>query len=82
MMLAQDLMTSAPATVRPTTTVRRAVEILETLEIRHLPVVDENRQLVGMLSDGICGRSRSRSSWETSTSAVFKQPSKLAFRAS
>jgi len=51
MLTARELMTEAPATVRPTTKVRTAVEILETLEIRHLPVVDDVGQLVGVVSD-------------------------------
>jgi acetoin utilization protein AcuB len=51
MTTAQDLMTKSPATVRPTTKVRRAVEILQTLDVRHLPVVDAGGALVGMVSD-------------------------------
>jgi len=51
MMTARDLMTEAPTTVGPTATVRRAVEILQTMDIRHLPVVNEDGELVGMLSD-------------------------------
>lgn len=51
MLTARDLMTEAPATVGPTSTVRKAVEILQALDVRHLPVVNEDRELVGMLSD-------------------------------
>ncbi len=51
MKTARDLMTEAPATVLPTSTVRKAVEMLQTLDVRHLPVVNEDRELVGMLSD-------------------------------
>ncbi len=51
MLIARDLMTDAPATVTPATTLRRAVEILQTLDIRHLPVVNEDGELIGMLSD-------------------------------
>ena len=34
-----------------TAKVSDALQILQTLEIRHLPIVDERHQLVGMLSD-------------------------------
>jgi acetoin utilization protein AcuB len=51
MLTARDLMTEAPATIGPTATVRKAVEMLQTLDIRHLPVVNEDGELVGMLSD-------------------------------
>ena len=51
MMIARDLMTEVPATVGPTATVRKAVDILQTLDIRHLPVVNDDGELIGMLSD-------------------------------
>lgn len=51
MLNARDLMTENPVTVDPMTTVRRAIELLHTLDIRHLPVVSEGRELVGMISD-------------------------------
>jgi acetoin utilization protein AcuB len=51
MLTARDLMTEKPVTIRANATVRRAAELLQTLDIRHLPVVDEGGNLVGMLSD-------------------------------
>jgi acetoin utilization protein AcuB len=51
MLAARDLMTKAPASVGPLATVRDAVDILQTLDIRHLPVVNEDNELIGMLSD-------------------------------
>jgi acetoin utilization protein AcuB len=44
-------MTEAPVTIRPDTKVREAIELLQTLDIRHLPVVDEDGDLMAMLSD-------------------------------
>jgi acetoin utilization protein AcuB len=44
------IMTRTVVTVTPRDPVRRAAELLEDLEIRHLPVVDEGR-LVGVVSD-------------------------------
>lgn len=48
---ARELMTPGPVTVPVTAKVQKAVEILHTAEVRHLPVVDEEGNLVGMLSD-------------------------------
>lgn len=46
-----DVMTERPRTISPQATVGAAVRLLEDLEIRHLPVVDESGELIGMLSD-------------------------------
>jgi len=51
MTTAQDLMTEDPVTISTYSTVREAARLLQTLDIRHLPVVDEEGALVGMLSD-------------------------------
>lgn len=50
-MLVRDLMTEDPMTATAKTRVREAIEILQTLEVRHLPVVDSKNRLVGMVSD-------------------------------
>lgn len=50
-MQASDLMTARPTTIRPEATIRQAVALLQDLDVRHLPVVDVEGQLVGMLSD-------------------------------
>ena len=46
-----DVMSERPTTVTPRATVESAIQLLERLEIRHLPVVNESGELVGMLSD-------------------------------
>lgn len=51
MLIARDLMTESPATIGPAWTIRSAVRLLQTLDVRHLPVVNEQGELVGMLSD-------------------------------
>jgi acetoin utilization protein AcuB len=51
MISAHDVMTEDPATISMTATVGDAVRILQTLDVRHLPVVDDDGLLVGMLSD-------------------------------
>lgn len=51
-MNAIEIMTQDPVTVDERTSVAKAVEILQTLEIRHLPVLSrQNGELIGMLSD-------------------------------
>lgn len=49
-MIAHQIMTSAPVTTSPRATVGQALRLLQTLALRHLPVVDDGR-LIGMLSD-------------------------------
>lgn len=49
-MEATDIMTSQLVTLSPTSTVREAIRLIEDLEIRHLPIVDEGK-LIGMVSD-------------------------------
>jgi acetoin utilization protein AcuB len=51
MISAHDVMTEDPATIAMTATVGEAARLLHTLDVRHLPVVDEDGTLVGMLSD-------------------------------
>ena len=50
-MQAQELMTKHPTFVRSSTRVNEAAELLHSLEVRHLPVVNDEREIVGMLSD-------------------------------
>ncbi|MCX4245106.1 CBS domain-containing protein [Paraliomyxa miuraensis] len=49
-MQAQDLMTEALITIKPSDTVRVALRLMEDQDVRHLPVVEGTR-LVGMVSD-------------------------------
>jgi acetoin utilization protein AcuB len=51
MLTAHDLMTEDPTTVSMNATIQRAISLLHSLDVRHLPVVDEQGALVGMLSD-------------------------------
>jgi len=51
MISAADLMTKNPVTLPLTAKVRAAVATLQSLDVRHLPVVDEEGGLAGILSD-------------------------------
>jgi acetoin utilization protein AcuB len=51
MLTAHDLMTEDPVTIPMMANCGRALELLHSLDVRHLPVVDEGGALVGMLSD-------------------------------
>ncbi len=48
---AAELMTENPRTVRVDDPIAEAVDVLQTTDFRHLPVLDEQGELVGMLSD-------------------------------
>ncbi len=50
-MIARDIMTEDPYTVGPDDSVRTAINLQLENDIRHVPVVDEDNKLVGMLSD-------------------------------
>ena len=51
MKMAYEVMTEDPVTIPMMATIAEAVRMLQRLEVRHLPVVDENGDLVGMVSD-------------------------------
>jgi acetoin utilization protein AcuB len=51
MLRARDLMTENPVVVRATATLGEAARMLQAQDIRHLPVVNADDELVGMLSD-------------------------------
>lgn len=51
MTTARELMTESPTAIDATATLRTAIDRMATLDIRHLPVVDTNGALIGMLSD-------------------------------
>lgn len=51
MLNARDLMTENPVAISPSEKVKQAIQILQAMDIRHLPVVNEDGELVGMLSD-------------------------------
>lgn len=50
-MIASEVMTREPTAIRADARVRDAIETLRAMEVRHLPVVNEDDGLVGMLSD-------------------------------
>lgn len=50
-MNAQELMTANPTCIAASAKVRDAVDMLSSLEVRHLPVVNDDNEVVGMLSD-------------------------------
>lgn len=51
MTTASDIMSTDVVTIPQTATVRDALRALDELDVRHLPVVDERREVVGMISD-------------------------------
>jgi len=51
MLTARDIMTEDVVTIRPTASVRSAIELLLSEQISGLPVVDENNKLVGIVTE-------------------------------
>lgn len=51
MITANELMTPRPIVVQSTDRVRDAVQVLRDHDVRHVPVIDEKEELVGMVSD-------------------------------
>jgi acetoin utilization protein AcuB len=51
MRLVSDVMTRKPTAIRHTATVKAALATMLELDVRHLPVINESHELVGMLSD-------------------------------
>lgn len=47
----KDLMTKDPVTVTPEVTIRKVMELMNALSVRHVPVLDQNRGLLGVISD-------------------------------
>ncbi len=50
-MRVEDLMTRDPYTIDPEAPLGTAVDVMRIKEIRHLPVVDESGELVGIITD-------------------------------
>jgi len=49
-LLVRDLMTEKVVAVRPEDALARVQEVMDSLLVRHLPVVDEGNNLVGLVS--------------------------------
>ena len=50
-MQARDVMTEGPASVRSTAPLSEAIALFQSMRVRHLPVVDRQGEVVGILSD-------------------------------
>jgi acetoin utilization protein AcuB len=55
-MQVNEIMTEVPVAIAVTTSIGRAWEMLRDLEVRHLPIVDADNALVGIVSDRDFGR--------------------------
>jgi acetoin utilization protein AcuB len=53
-MYVSDIMTAKPITIHQDQSLRQALELMETHHFRHLPVLNSDRQLVGIVSDRDC----------------------------
>lgn len=48
------IMTTKPVTIHQDGTLRQVLELMDTYKCRHVPVLNEERQLVGIVSDRDC----------------------------
>ncbi len=72
MATASDIMTTEVVSISETATVRDALRALDELDVRHLPVVDERREVVGMLSArDLAARGRSQEALAQPVSEVM-----------
>ncbi|NDJ52706.1 MAG: CBS domain-containing protein [Chloroflexi bacterium] len=65
-----DIMTKNPVTVHQNKTLRRALELMDSVGCHHLPVIDDENHLMGILSDRDCRKALNspqvtREHWET-----------------
>lgn len=70
-----DLMTDNPVTIHPESTLRQALELMSSWECHHLPVVDHEGGLVGIITEDDCRTALGlpdlrRVRWERSYAAV------------
>lgn len=50
-MLVEEVMERDVVTVSPTSTIEEALKLLQQQRVRHLPIIDENQQVIGIVSD-------------------------------
>ncbi len=55
-----DIMTHKPVTIHYSTSLRTALEIMEDAACQHLPVLDSEGHLIGILSDRDCRKALQR----------------------
>ncbi len=53
-MYVSDIMTAKPISIHQNGTLRQALELMEANHCRHLPVMNSDNQLVGIISDRDC----------------------------
>src|SRR5690606_14074330 len=51
MMLVSDMMNKNVITLKPTDTIQTALKLIQKHKIRHLPVINEERRCIGIVSD-------------------------------
>ena len=65
----EELMTPSPEVIHPEATIREAMKVMKTRRFRHLPVVDQDGGLVGLVSQ----RDILKLAWPTRDQAEFSR---------
>jgi len=50
-MIVEEIMNDEPYTLAPTNTVLEALKLMREKKVRHLPVVDEERHVLGVITE-------------------------------
>jgi len=81
-MLVETIMNRNVVSLPPTATIEEALHLLKEHKIRHIPIVDENEQVIGIVSDrdvrdaspSTLLRETSRNELQTEISSIMTQP--------
>ena len=71
MLTADNLMTRSPVAIDATSPLSKAVDLLASLDVRHLPVVDTDGALVGIVSDRDL---RGQSKLDAAAASIMNRP--------
>lgn len=71
-MIVEEIMNSEPYTLAPTNTVREALKMMREKKIRHLPVVDEEHHVLGVITERDIKEALPSSLNEEPNSSVFE----------
>lgn len=73
-MIVEEIMNTAVPTLTPSDTIKDAIQLLREKKIRHLPVVNKEREVVGVVTDRDLKEATPSSLQEITDSAILDSP--------
>lgn len=73
-MIVEEIMNTAVPTLTPSNTIKDAIQLLREKKIRHLPVVNEEREVVGVVTDRDLKEATPSSLQEITDSDILESP--------